>query len=131
MLKNYLIIIVILMFPFTSIAQLTKPKTKLYPVTDSVAAAMCTCIMGNKDSLITLNNLFEEINNCMIKNSSDKINELLMEDGYIQTDDRKARAEAVRTVGRKLGQKVAAECSGLKAIIANLTVKENKKITAN
>lgn len=129
--KQYDIILILLITASSATAQFTPTKVKSKPITDSVAAAMCSCIMNNKDSLVTLTNLYAILNNCMKENSSGKIQELLNEDGFIQTDDRKARAEAVRAVGRKLGKKVADECSGLKTLIANLTAKENKKTVIN
>lgn len=125
--KQCVIILGLLITAFSATAQFTPAKAKAKPVTDSVAAAMCSCIMSNTDSLVSLNNLYAILDNCMKENSADNIQRLLSEDGFIQTDDRKARADAVRTVGRKLGQKVSAECSGLKEIIAGLTAKENKK----
>jgi hypothetical protein len=127
--KQYIFILAFLITTFTAAAQFTpaKAKAKPKPVTDSVATAMCSCIMRNKESLVTLNNLYAILDNCMKENSSGNIERLLNEDGFIQTDDRKARAEAIRAVGKKLGQKVAAECSGLKEIIAGLTANENKK----
>jgi hypothetical protein len=129
--KNSLIIILLFIIPFAASAQYTLPKTKTHRVTDSVATVMCGCIMSNKDSLVTLNSFYAALDDCLKKNSASKIQELLKEDGFIQTDDRKTRAEAIRAIGRKLGKKVADECAGLKEIIANLTAKENKKVTAN
>lgn len=125
--KQYFIILILLITAFSATAQFTPKKAKLTPVTDSIATAMCSCIMSNKDSLVTLNNLYAILDNCMKENSSGRIQALLNEDGFIQTDDRKARADAIRAVGKKLGQRVATECSGLKEIIAGLTAKENKK----
>jgi hypothetical protein len=129
--KQYIIIFTLLMATLGVTAQFTPAKTKPKPVTDSVAAAMCRCIMSNKDSLVSLNNLYAILDNCMKENSANSIERLLNEDGFIQTDDRKARANAIRAVGSKLGKKVAGECAGLKEIIADLTAKENKKVTAN
>lgn len=127
--KQHFIILTLLITAFNATAQFTpaKAKVKAKPVTDSIAAAMCGCIMNNEDSLVTLINLFTTLDNCQKEISSGKIQELLDEDGFIQTDDRKVRADATRAVGRKLGQKVAAECNGLKEIITRLTAKENKK----
>ncbi|MGF2414125.1 hypothetical protein [Ferruginibacter sp.] len=129
--KNSLFIIVLLIIPFAVSAQFTLPKTKPHPVTDSVATAMCGCIMSNKDSLVTLNSFYAVLDICLKKNSANSIQDLLKEDGFTQTDDRKTRAEAIRAIGRKLGKKVADECGGLKEIIANLTAKENKKVAAD
>jgi|GEM_PF-5951309 len=125
--KNRLLIIIFLIIPFSIRAQVTTPKVKPHPVTDSVAVAMCGCIMNTTDSLATLNSFYTVLDSCLKRNSSTRIQELLKEDGFIQNDDRKTRAEAIRTVGRKLGKKVADECSGLKDIINNLTDKDNNK----
>jgi hypothetical protein len=131
--KQYIIIISLLITAFSAAAQFTPAKTKVKakPVTDSAGAAMCGCIMSNKDSLVSLNNLYAILDNCMKENSAGRIEQLLNEYGFIQTDDRKARANAIRAVGNKLGKKVADECPGLKEIIANLTANENKKISLN
>jgi len=108
-------------------AQYTPVKPKPHPLADSVANEMCSCIMSNKDSITTLNAFYAAINDCLKKSSVPVMDQLLKEDGFIQKDDRKARADAIRMIGIKLGRKVADECSGFKAMLDNITEKENKK----
>ena len=124
--KIIVIIIFIVMAAFSANAQVTAAKKPLHSVTDTVAAAMCSCIMINKDSLTTLNLFYAALDSCLKNNSVPKMEELLKEAGFVQTDDRKERAAAIRVVGRKIGQKVANECSGFKAILNNLMTKEIK-----
>ena len=45
---------------------------------------------------------------------------LLSEDGFVQTDDRKTRADAMREVGRKIGIKVVASCDDVKATVKKI-----------
>lgn len=124
--KNSIFILLFIIAGFSSRAQFTPAKKIVQPVTDSVAAAMCTCIMSNKDSLTTLNNLYAAMDACLKTCSASSIDALLKEDGFVQTDNRKERASAIRNIGIKLGQKVSRECPGFKAILKSLTIKENK-----
>lgn len=122
----------LLLFLFLSVvnysvsAQLTK-AVKPKPVTDSVARAMCSCIAAYKDSISTRQQLFTVLQNCLSTHSVPRMDALLAEDGYVQTDDRRTRAAAVRTVGQKLGQKVSAECADVKALIKIFTDEAPKK----
>jgi hypothetical protein len=124
--KNSILILVFLLAGYSSHAQFTPAKKMAQPVTDSVAAAMCTCIMNNKDSLTTLNNLYVALDGCLKTCSASSIDAILKEDGFLQTDNRKERAAAIRAIGIKLGQKVSRECPGFKEIVNSLTIKENK-----
>ena len=124
--KITVVILSLVMTGFSSSAQVTLAKKPAHPVTDSVAVVMCTCIMSNKDSLTALILFYAVIDSCIKQNSAPRMDKLLKEDGFVQTDDRKARAAAVRVVGRKLGQKVAKECTGFKELLDNLKAKENK-----
>lgn len=126
MFKNSILFFVFLLVGYSSHAQFTPAKKMTQPVTDSVAAAMCTCIMNNKDSLTTLNNLYMALDGCLKTCSASSIDALLKEDGFVQTDSRKERAAAIRAIGIKLGQKVSRECPGFKEIVTSLTIKENK-----
>ena len=127
MLKNTAIICILFFTGLQAKAQYTPVKAKPHPVADSVATEMCSCIMSNKDSITTLNLFYAAINDCLKKNSVPVMDRLLKEDGFVQKDDRKARAEAIRLIGIKLGRKVANECNGFKTLLHNLTEKENKK----
>jgi len=102
-------------------------KVKPHPIADSVANEMCGCIMSMKDSLTTLDLFYGAVNDCLKKNSAPKMDALLKEDGFVQTDDRKTRADAIRMMGLKLGQKVANNCNGFTTIRDNLIAKESKK----
>lgn len=124
--KNGILILVFLLTGYFSPAQFTPAKKVQQPVTDSVAAAMCSCIMNNKDSLTTQNNLYAALDGCLKTCSVSSIDALLKEDGFVQTDNRKERAAAIRAIGIKLGQKVSRECPGFKEIVNSLTIKENK-----
>ena len=125
--KTVVIICVLFLIGFSVQAQYTPAKPKPHPLADSVANAMCSCIMSNKDSITTLNAFYAAINECLKKSSVPVMDELLKEDGFIQKDDRKARADAIRMIGVKLGRKVADECSGFKALLDSITERENKK----
>jgi hypothetical protein len=127
MLKSAVIICGLFFVGLSVQAQYTPAKPKPHPVADSVANEMCSCIMSNKDSITTLNAFYTAINDCLKKNSLPVMDELLKEDGFIQKDDRKARADAIRMIGVKLGRKVAEECSGFKAMKDSITEKENNK----
>jgi hypothetical protein len=125
--KNILGVIFLLMISFSSDAQLTPAKKTIpHPVTDSVANAMCSCMMTNVDTLVTLNSFYAALDHCLKINSSPRIDALLKEDGYTEKDDRKSRADAIRNVGRKLGKQVTAECPGFKELLNSLIAKENK-----
>jgi hypothetical protein len=100
----------------TAAAQVTK-AVKQQPVADSVAAAMCSCISIQKDSVINRQQLFAILQQCLQKYSVPRMDALLAEDGYVQSDDRKSRAAAIRAVGQKLGQKVSAECVVVKTLV--------------
>jgi len=125
--KNLLLICILFCTGFSVNAQYTPAKAKPHPIADSVATEMCSCIMNMKDSLTTLDLFYAAVNDCLKKHSAPVMDALLKEDGFIQTDDRKTRADAIRTIGLKIGQKVATNCSGFKAMLDNLTAKENKK----
>ena len=125
--KNTILILTLCCLGFMAKAQTTVIKAKSRPVTDSVIIDMCSCIMSKKDTLTTVNLFYAAIDDCIKNAATPKMDSLLKEDGFIQTDSRKARADAVRIVGRKLGQRVANECSGFKAILFDLTENENKK----
>lgn len=119
-----------LIFCFASASALAQPSTikvKPHPLEDSIAHEICTCIMSMKDSITTLPFFYSAVNDCLKRNTAPKLDELLKEDGFIQKDDRKARADAIRMIGLKMGQKVAAECNGFKTLLDDLTEKENKK----
>lgn len=115
--KQFILILFLSAVHYTLPAQTVKTGLKPKPVTDSVAAAMCNCINTYKDSIGAKQQLFTVLQNCLQKYSVPKMDALLAEDGYMQTDDRKTRAAAVRGVGQKLGQKVAAECAEVNALI--------------
>ena len=125
--KSAVIICGLFFIGLSAQAQYTPVKPKPHPVADSVANEMCNCIMSNKDSITTLNLFYTAINDCLKKNSVPVMDRLLKEDGFVQKDDRRARAEAIRLIGIKLGRKVAAECNGFKTLLDSLTEKENKK----
>lgn len=91
--------------------------TKQQPVTDSVAKAMCGCITAYKDSITTRQQLFAVLQTCLQKHAAAQMDLLLNEDGFVQTDDRKTRADAMREVGRKIGIKVVASCDDVKALV--------------
>ena len=107
-------------------AQFTPAKKSLHPVTDSVATAMCSCVMNNKDSITSITLFYAALDACLKSNSAPRIDALLKEDGFVDTDDRKSRADAIRSVGRKLGQLVNRDCPGFKELLNTLTAKENK-----
>lgn len=119
----FLILFTVTNMVFAQVTKAVKPK----PVTDSVAAVMCSCIAAYKDSIGTRQQLFTVLQNCLSTYSVPRMDALLAEDGYVQTDDRKTRAAAVRAVGQKLGQKVSAECADVKALIKTFTDEAPKK----
>jgi hypothetical protein len=125
--KNIFGLIFFMMIGFSSIAQFTPAKKVVSrPVTDSVANAVCGCMMTHIDTLVTLNSFYAALDHCLKSNSAPKIDALLKEDGYIEKDDRKSRAEAIRNVGRKLGKQVTGECPGFNELLNSLIAKENK-----
>jgi len=124
--KNSIFLIAFFFVWITANAQFTPVKNELHPITDSVAGAMCNCIITNKDSITTLYKFYAALDACLKNCSASRIDALLKEDGFIQTDDRKARAISIHNIGTKLGKKVANECSGFKEILNTLIAKENK-----
>ena len=125
--KNVVMICILCGISFFVNAQPPTLKVKPHPLADSVANEMCSCIMSMKDSLTTLDLFYAAVNDCLKKNSAPKMDALLKEDGFVQTDDRKTRADAIRMMGLKIGQRVTNNCSGFKTMLDNLTAKENKK----
>ena len=125
--KSVVIICILFCIGSAVNAQYTPAKVKPHPLADSVATEMCNCIMSMKDSLTTLDLFYAAVNDCLKKNSAPVMDALLKEDGFVQTDDRKTRADAIRMIGIKIGQKVSNNCSGFKALLDNLTAKENNK----
>lgn len=114
LLKRGSVFFLFLMLTVVANAQTT---IKQQPVTDSVAKAMCGCITAYKDSITTRQQLFAVLQSCLQKNAAAKMDLLLNEDGFVQTDDRKTRADAMREVGRKIGIKVVASCDDVKALV--------------
>lgn len=110
----------------SSKAQMTK-AAKPQPVTDSVARLMCSCISAYKDSIGTRQQLFSVLQNCLQEYSIPNMDALLAEDGFVQTDDRKTRAAAIRAVGQKLGARVLSGCEGVKALIKTFNDESPKK----
>jgi hypothetical protein len=108
-------------------AQTATPKPKPQPVTDSAAADMCGCIQYYKDSINTRQQLFTVLQDCVQLHTVARIDALLAEDGFVQTDDRKTRADAIRAIGKKLGQRVFADCAGIKELMIKFTNDAPKK----
>ncbi len=125
--KNIAVIIFLCAISFRLTAQTTKPVAKPQPVTDSVAKQMCGCISLYKDSITTRQQLFAVLQNCLQQYSLPVMDKLLAEDGFVQTDDRKTRAAAIRAVGQKIGVKVQAECAGVKQLIDAMNNEAPKK----
>jgi hypothetical protein len=125
--KHCTIIIFLCAVNFTSLAQIVKPVVKPAPVTDSVAKQMCTCISFYKDSITTRQQLFTVLQNCLQQHALPVMDALLAEDGFVQTDDRKTRAAAMRAIGQKMGAKVLAECPGIKQLIDAMNNEAPKK----
>ncbi len=125
--QKSILVLFFIMATLSSTAQLMPAKKSLgHAITDSVAAAVCSCVMNSKDSLTTLHLFYAALDDCLKTNSGPRIDALLQEDGYVNSGDRKSRAEAIRAVGRKLGQQVARECAGFKELLDSVTAKENK-----
>lgn len=125
--KNAVIIFALCFVYFSANAQLTKAQGKPHLITDSVVTEMCSCMMSNKEDISTLNQFYASIDSCIKQNATPKMNSLLKEDGFVQKDDRKTRADAIRIVGRKIGQRLVNECGGFKILRDGLIEKENNK----
>lgn len=125
--KQFIIILFFSAINYSAFSQLTKATVKPEPVTDSVAAAICSCIAAYKDSITTRQQLFTVLQSCLQKYSMPRMDMLLAENGFVQSDDRKTRAAAIRAVGQKLGQKVSAECADVKALIKTFADEAPKK----
>ncbi len=124
--RQILLIAVFITTVFSSNAQMTK-ASKQQPVTDSVARLMCGCIGQYKDSIGTRQQLFNVLQSCLQQYSVPSMDALLAEDGFVQTDDRKTRAAAIRAIGQKLGARVLAGCDGVKALINTFNDEAPKK----
>ena len=127
MLKNITLFFICYIFSVAANAQPPVIKVKPHPVEDSIANVICECIMSRKDTITSLYLFYAAVNDCLKRSTAPKIDALLKEDGFVQKDDRKERADAIRMLGLKIGQKVAAECNGFKTMVDELTEKENKK----
>jgi hypothetical protein len=111
----------------TAAAKAQTINAKPQPVTDSAAKAMCGCLQFYKDSINTKEGLFTVLQTCVQKNTAERIDALLAENDFVQTDDRKTRADAIRAVGKKIGQRVFAECPGIKELLVKYTSDTPKK----
>ncbi|MBS1512723.1 MAG: hypothetical protein JST86_17905 [Bacteroidetes bacterium] len=108
-------------------AQYTKKAPPPHPLADSVVHTMCSCMMDRDDSISNINAFYDAINQCLAQNATPVMDRLLKEDGFVQQDDRASRAEAVRAIGRKLGQRLVYECDGFKKLRDALVQQETTK----
>ncbi|MGC4102241.1 hypothetical protein [Ferruginibacter sp.] len=128
MYKYFVLLILLHTIYGNATAQLTKAKTPAVrkPVTDSVTVKTCDCLMADQQSITSMELLFNKMDSCLKRVSGPRIDALLKEDGFVQQDDRKSRATAIRAVGQKIGQRVFAECTGFKTILNDLKSKSEK-----
>ena len=124
--KFLLLLIMIVISAITGYAQQSKTQTT-YPVSDSLAGKMCACILSTKDTLNTIDQFIKVASDCVQKYAVPRMGELLKEDGFIDTGNEKARADRVQIIGKKMGQKVMAECEGIKPVIQRIQSSMNKQ----
>ncbi|MFN8251661.1 MAG: hypothetical protein U0V75_07230 [Ferruginibacter sp.] len=102
---------------FSTQAQTTKAIIKRTPVTDSVVKFICGCLTQRKDSINSQQQLFASLSECLQEGAGARMDTVLSENGFIQSDDRKTRAAALREAGRRIGARVAAECETSKELL--------------
>lgn len=98
-------------------AQTSKPVVKKTPVTDTAVQLICGCLTARKDSINNQQQLFTALRECLQQQAGTRMDIILKENGFVQTDDRKTRAAAIREAGRKIGARVAAECETSKQLL--------------
>lgn len=124
---------IVLIFFLTAIvhintnAQEKNEPSKPHPIADNIAIQMCDYLIANKDSITTVTQFIKVISAGLSNYAESKMDQLLIEDGYIEPGNSESRSERARLIGRKIGQKVMAECNGIKEITDRLKQAESKK----
>lgn len=108
-------------------AQETNQSSKPHPIADSIGVKICVYMTANKDSIRTTNELINALTFCIKDYGVSKMEQLLIEDGYVDNGDPELSAERAKLIGKKIGKKVMAECDSVREIVNRLKQTQSQK----